>query len=60
MPPGWVEETEHLFRLSLCLHAGVTKMEPGLSTVARFTGRWRALPRIPQWPRIMEITLAER
>jgi hypothetical protein len=59
-PPGLVEDAEHLFQLSLRLHAGVTKMEPGLSTVARFTGPWRALPRIPQWPRIMQMTLAKQ
>jgi len=33
--PGLVEDAEPLFQLSLRLHAGVTKMEPGLSTVAR-------------------------
>ena len=59
-PPGWVEDAEHLFQLSLrctrwCYEDGTRSFDRGA-----ITGPLRALPRIPQWPRIMHMTLAEQ
>ena len=58
-PPGLVENAGHLFQLSLRYTLVLRRWNPVFRPGA-FKGPWRALPRIPQWPRIMQMTLAKQ
>ena len=59
-PPGLVEDAERWFQLSLRYTLVLRRWNPVFRPwrVSQVPGA--PLPRIPQWPRIMHMTLAEQ